>query len=85
MDIPFSLNAEMLTFAIVNNKKEVAGVSVAQSEDLSATNSIDQLIDRDYDEQDKQGDDDSIDADTHDDDERTGVGDQEYHDRQQEP
>lgn len=29
MDIPFSLNAEMLTFAIVNNKKEVAGVSVA--------------------------------------------------------
>ena len=85
MDIPFSLNAEMLTFAIVNNKKEVAGVSVAQSEDLSATNSIDQLIDRDYDEQDKQGDDDSIDADTHDDDERTGVGDQEYHDQQQEP
>lgn len=77
MDIPFSLNAEMLTFAIVNNKKEVAGVSVAQSEDLSATNSIDQLIDRDYDEQDKQGDDDSIDADTHDDDERTGVGDRE--------
>lgn len=77
MDIPFSLNAEMLTFAIVNNKKEVADVSVAQSEDLSATNSIDQLIDRDYDEQDKQGDDDSIDADTHDDDERTGVGDRE--------
>ena len=30
MGIPFSLNAEMLTFAIVNNKKEVAGVSVAQ-------------------------------------------------------
>lgn len=30
MDIPFSLNAEMLTFAIVNNKKEVAGVSVVQ-------------------------------------------------------
>lgn len=30
MDIPFSLNAEMLTFAIVNNKKEVEGVSVAQ-------------------------------------------------------
>lgn len=77
MDIPFSLNAEMLTFAIVNKKKEVADVSVAQSEDLSATNSIDQLIDRDYDEQDKQGDDDSIDADTHDDDERTGVGDRE--------
>lgn len=30
MDIPLSLNAEMLTFAIVNNKKEVAGVSVVQ-------------------------------------------------------
>ena len=30
MGILFSLNAEMLTFAIVNNKKEVAGVSVAQ-------------------------------------------------------
>lgn len=30
MDIPFSLDAGMLTFAIVNNKKEVAGVSVAQ-------------------------------------------------------
>lgn len=40
MDIPFSLNAEMLTFAIVNNKKEVADVSVAQSEDLSANNSM---------------------------------------------
>lgn len=30
MYIPFSLNAEMLTFAIVNNKKEVADVGVAQ-------------------------------------------------------
>ena len=30
MGIPFSLNAEMLTFAIVNKKKEVANVSVAQ-------------------------------------------------------
>lgn len=30
MDIPFSLNAEMITFAIVNNKNEMADVSVAQ-------------------------------------------------------